>query len=62
MADEDPVSHEVVAVLDWEFSHRCRVVEDLVWAEWIVRRHHLSAIPELAQLFERLAITTAWRE
>ena len=31
----NPISHEVVAVLDWEFSHSGAAVEDLAWAEWI---------------------------
>jgi aminoglycoside phosphotransferase len=41
---------EVTALLDWEFAHRGQPVEDLAWAEWIVRMHHPShrcAIPEL---------------
>jgi aminoglycoside phosphotransferase (APT) family kinase protein len=42
----DADSFEVVAVLDWEFAHRGRPVEDLAWAEWIVR----------------LGVTRGWRE
>ena len=30
----------VSALLDWEFAHLGRPVEDLAWAEWIVRMHH----------------------
>lgn len=41
---------ELTALLDWEFAHRGHPVDDLAWAEWIVRMHHPSsrdAIPEL---------------
>lgn len=30
----------VTALLDWEFAHRGDPVEDVAWAEWIVRMHH----------------------
>jgi Phosphotransferase enzyme family len=39
----EPGSLEVVAVLDWEFSHDGTPVEDLAWAEWIVWMHHPDA-------------------
>lgn len=41
---------EVRALLDWEFAHLGHPVEDLAWAEWIIRMHHpgdRAAIPEL---------------
>ena len=50
----DADSVEVVAVLDWEFSHRGEAVEDLAWAEWIVRMHHPEAVSELTALFDGL--------
>jgi tRNA A-37 threonylcarbamoyl transferase component Bud32 len=56
----DPVSHDVVAVLDWEFSHRGAAVEDLAWAEWIVRMHHPEAVPHLAALFDGYGDRSAW--
>ena len=40
----------VAVLLDWEFAHRGQPIEDLAWAEWIVRMHHPTqrdAIPEL---------------
>ena len=46
----DPATCEVVAVVDWEFAHLGDPVEDLAWAEWIVRMHHpaaVGAVPEL---------------
>jgi aminoglycoside phosphotransferase (APT) family kinase protein len=58
----DPVSHHVVAVLDWEFSHRGAAVEDLAWAEWIVRMHHPDAVPELAALFDGYGDRAAWAD
>lgn len=46
----DPATREVTAVLDWEWAHLGRPVEDLAWCEWIVRMHHpdcIDAIPHL---------------
>ncbi len=40
----------VTALLDWEWAHAGRAVEDLAWCEWIVRRHlpvHTAALPHL---------------
>ena len=39
----DTPAWEVSTVLDWEFAHDGDPVEDLVWAEWIVRMHHPGA-------------------
>jgi Ser/Thr protein kinase RdoA (MazF antagonist) len=41
----------ITGVLDWEFAHRGGVVEDLAWAEWIVRMHHPRAVDALDSLF-----------
>ncbi|MER7788985.1 aminoglycoside phosphotransferase family protein [Streptomyces sp. NPDC097640] len=35
-----PVTFQVTAVVDWEFTHLGDPVEDLAWCEWIVRMHH----------------------
>lgn len=41
----------VVALVDWEFAHMGDPVEDLAWAEWIVRMHHPVATSALDALF-----------
>jgi Ser/Thr protein kinase RdoA (MazF antagonist) len=43
--------HRIVALLDWEFAHMGEPVEDLAWAEWIVRMHHPHATGALDTLF-----------
>jgi aminoglycoside phosphotransferase (APT) family kinase protein len=55
-------SFEIVAVLDWEFAHRGRPVEDLAWAEWIVRMHHPAAVPKLTALFDGYGDRPAWAD
>jgi tRNA A-37 threonylcarbamoyl transferase component Bud32 len=56
----DPGSLEVVAVLDWEFAHDGNRIEDLAWAEWIVRLHHADAVQYLPALFEGYGWRPAW--
>lgn len=46
----DTGTREVTAVLDWEWSHLGRPVEDLSWCEWIVRMHHPDCIDALPHL------------
>jgi aminoglycoside phosphotransferase (APT) family kinase protein len=58
----DADSFEVVAVLDWEFAHRGRPVEDLAWAEWIVRMHHAAAVSELGALFDGYGDRPCWAD
>jgi tRNA A-37 threonylcarbamoyl transferase component Bud32 len=58
----DPDSFQVVAVVDWEFSHRGAAVEDLAWAEWIVRLHHPEAVSELTALFDGYDDRPAWAD
>jgi aminoglycoside phosphotransferase len=50
----------VTALLDWEFAHRGNAVEDLAWAEWIVRMHHPMATEKLPALFSSAGITASW--
>ncbi len=57
----DPGSLEVVAVLDWELAHDGDPVEDLAWAEWIVRLHHPDAVRHLPALFNGYGRRPAWR-
>jgi hypothetical protein len=53
---------EVVAVLDWEWSHVGQPIEDLAWCEWIVRMHHQEQVGELAALFTGYGTRPAWTE
>jgi len=48
----DPGTFEVTAVLDWEWAHPGDPIEDLAWAEWIVRTHHPDRVGALDALFE----------
>lgn len=56
----DTSAWEVSAVLDWEFAHDGNPVEDLAWAEWIVRMHHPDAAVALPALFESYGWWPAW--
>ena len=55
-------AHDVLAVVDWEWCHLGSAVEDLAWAEWIVRMHHQPAVPHLGELFAGYGIRPAWHE
>ena len=41
----------VVGVLDWEFVHFGDALEDLMWAEWIVRTHHPEQVGHLGEMY-----------
>lgn len=56
----DPRTYAVTAVLDWEFSHDGDPVEDLAWAEWIVRMHHPDQTPALDALFDGYGDRPPW--
>jgi aminoglycoside phosphotransferase len=51
---------EVTGLLDWEFAHLGDHIEDLAWAEWIVRMHHPAAVVDLDALFTGAALHPAW--
>jgi len=51
---------EVVALLDWEFAHMGDALEDLAWAEWIVRMHHADAVDALDALFIAYGMQPRW--
>lgn len=51
-----------VGLLDWESAHFGSPLEDLSWAEWIVRMHHPQAITFLPELFEGPRLSAGWPE
>ena len=57
-----PERWEVAALLDWEWAHRGQPVEDLAWAEWIVRMHHPATLPDLPALFAGYGERPAWAQ
>jgi aminoglycoside phosphotransferase len=52
----------VTGILDWESAHVGSPIEDLAWAEWIVRMHHPRAIDALDALFTGLRQRPPWSE
>ena len=52
----------VVALLDWEYARRGRPVEDLAWAEWIVRMHHRREVGSVQQLMDHSDLRASWTE
>ena len=52
----DPETAEPTALVDWEFAHIGDPVEDMAWAEWIVRTHHPDVVPALPALFEGFGV------
>jgi hypothetical protein len=57
----DEVTAEPTALLDWEFAHIGDPVEDVAWAEWIVRTHHPHLVPALPALFGGYGGEPPWR-
>jgi tRNA A-37 threonylcarbamoyl transferase component Bud32 len=51
---------QLVALVDWEFAHLGDPIEDLAWAEWIVRTHHPHLVDALEALFEGYGSYPAW--
>ena len=56
----DPVTVEPTALLDWEFAHIGDPVEDVAWAEWIVRTHHPHLVPAPSALFDGYGGEPPW--
>ena len=50
----------ISALVDWEFAHIGRPVEDLAWAEWIVRMHHPRHTDDLPELFGAAQHAPGW--
>jgi tRNA A-37 threonylcarbamoyl transferase component Bud32 len=53
---------EIVALCDWEFARMGDAVDDIAWAEWIVRTHHAATIDALDELFNAYGMRPAWQE
>lgn len=51
----------ISALLDWEFAHVGRPIEDLAWAEWILRMHHPRHADDLPELFQAAELAPRWR-
>jgi aminoglycoside phosphotransferase (APT) family kinase protein len=58
----DVPDERVAAIFDWESAHIGQPVEDLSWAEWIVRTHHPSAVESLPELFGAAGLEPPWPE
>jgi aminoglycoside phosphotransferase len=56
----DPI--RVSGVLDWELAHIGSAVEDLAWAEWIIRTHHPGALEDLPELFTGSGLFLGWSD
>ena len=54
--------NRITGVLDWEFAHRGDPLEDLAWAEWIVRMHHPRTADALDSLFVGARWKPPWRD
>ena len=52
----------VTGVLDWESAHVGSPIEDLAWAEWLVRMHHPRAVAALDALFTGAGRRPSWPE
>ena len=52
----------IAGVLDWESAHVGSRIEDLAWAEWIVRMHHPEAVEDLPELFDGSGLTIGWSD
>jgi hypothetical protein len=52
----------VTGVLDWESAHVGSPIEDLSWAEWLVRMHHPPAVAALDALFTSAGRRPSWPE
>ena len=59
-AEDGAVS--VTAVVDWEWLHLGDEVEDVAWAEWIVRTHHPHLVEALPALFDGFGALPPWTD
>lgn len=56
----NPDEWTATGLLDWEWVHLGDAIEDLAWAEWIVRTHHPTTVASLSALFEGYGSTPTW--
>jgi aminoglycoside phosphotransferase len=56
----DATTLQPAAVVDWEFAHPGDPVEDLAWAEWIIRTHHPRLVDSLGTMFEGYGSRPPW--
>ena len=52
----------LTGVVDWEFAHLGEPIEDLAWAEWIVRTHHPHLTDALPALFGGYGSRPSWSQ
>jgi tRNA A-37 threonylcarbamoyl transferase component Bud32 len=55
-------SGHLAALVDWEFAHLGDPIEDLAWAEWIVRTHHPHLADVLGALFDGYGSQPSWSQ
>lgn len=53
---------EVRGIVDWEFARGGNPIEDLAWAEWIIRMHHPDQMEAIPALFEGYGSEPYWDE
>jgi Ser/Thr protein kinase RdoA (MazF antagonist) len=58
----DPAGYGVTAVLDWEWTHPGRAVEDLAGCEWIIRAHHPDVVGALDRFFQGYGCRPPWSD
>jgi aminoglycoside phosphotransferase len=56
----DLSSNTVTGIVDWESAHVGDPIEDLAWAEWVVRAHHPDAVNALDALFTGAGQQPPW--
>lgn len=53
---------EVTGIIDWEFARAGERIDDLAWAEWIVRMHQPDSIRHLDVFFSSVGLRPSWNE
>lgn len=58
----NPETLQIVAVVDWEWTHAGDPIEDLAWCEWIVRTHHPDHVDAIEAFFAAYGNRPTWAE